>query len=96
MIVFDLRCENGHVFEGWFGSSAAFEDQLARSLVTCPLCDSHAVTKAVMAPAVGAKGNSRPVPSAGEMKQALAKLAGAQAELLATRVRFHAPPRPRT
>ncbi|BBD00522.1 MULTISPECIES: DUF1178 family protein [Sphingobium] len=60
MIVFDLKCAGqGHVFEAWFGSSTDYEDQKARGLLTCPLCGDADVTKAVMAPAVGAKGNSR-------------------------------------
>lgn len=58
MIVFDLKCQSqSHVFEAWFGSSADYEDQKARGLLACPLCGDTAVTKAVMAPAVGAKGN---------------------------------------
>lgn len=58
MIVFDLQCKDaGHVFEAWFGSSGDFEDQRTRGLVSCPLCGSEKVSKAVMAPAVGAKGN---------------------------------------
>jgi hypothetical protein len=60
MIVFDLKCSQGHVFEAWFGSSADYAAQQARGLVTCPICDDAQVGKAVMAPAVGAKGNSRP------------------------------------
>ena len=83
MIVFDLRCGNGHVFEGWFASSAAFEEQVGRSLLACPMCEDREVSKAVMAPAVGAKGNARPAPSAREVKHALAKLATVQAEMLA-------------
>ena len=63
MIVFDLKCgAQGHVFEAWFGSSADYEDQLARGLLSCPLCGDTQVTKALMAPAVGPKGNSRPAP----------------------------------
>jgi hypothetical protein len=66
MIVFDLRCDPlGHVFEAWFASSPAFEDQRRRGLVACPLCGSAEVAKAPMAPAVGAKGNAAPAePSA--------------------------------
>lgn len=60
MIVFDLRCApHGHVFEAWFGSTGDYEDQQERGLVSCPLCGSEEVEKAVMAPRVGAKGNSR-------------------------------------
>ncbi len=58
MIVFDLRCAGAHVFEAWFGSSDDYEGQRARRLIACPLCGDTDIGKAVMAPAVGAKGNS--------------------------------------
>lgn len=65
MIVFDLQCEPlGHRFEGWFGSSADYEDQRARGLVQCPSCGAGQVIKAVMAPNVGRKGNQMPAPVA--------------------------------
>lgn len=66
MIVFDLKCGAGHVFECWFGSSSAYEEQRAASLVACPMCGDTGVSKAVMAPNVAAKGNRRgdaPVPA---------------------------------
>lgn len=59
MIVYDLACSDGHRFEGWFGSSSDFEDQRARGLLACPSCGTSEVSKAPMAPAVPAKGNSR-------------------------------------
>jgi hypothetical protein len=59
MIVFDLNCIEGHRFEGWFGSSADYEDQCARGLVSCPHCGSGDISKAPMAPAVPAKSNQR-------------------------------------
>ncbi|MGB3710514.1 MAG: DUF1178 family protein [Erythrobacter sp.] len=59
MIVFDLHCDHGHRFEGWFGSSSDYEDQAASGLVQCPECGSGEVSKAPMAPAVAPKGNSR-------------------------------------
>ena len=52
MIRYTLACESGHGFESWFPSSGAYDDQLARGLVTCPVCDSHKVGKTLMAPAV--------------------------------------------
>lgn len=86
MIVFDLKCGTGHVFEAWFGSSAAYEEQRAGGLVACPLCGDTDVAKAVMAPNVPAKGNRRadreapPDPAA--VKAALAALAAAQGKAL--------------
>lgn len=57
MIVFDLHCEHGHRFEGWFRSSSDYEDQRECGLVNCPECGTAIVAKAPMAPAVSAKGN---------------------------------------
>jgi hypothetical protein len=72
LIVFDLKCAQDHVFEAWFGSSRAFEEQRTRGLVACPLCGDSDVIKAVMAPNIAAKGNSRsvasPVPAAGSQQ----------------------------
>lgn len=58
MIVFDLCCAAGdHRFEAWFASSDGFADQQARGLIACPICGDSAVSKAVMAPRLGAKSN---------------------------------------
>lgn len=83
MIVFDLKCAGGHVFEAWFGSSGDFEAQQARGLVACPLCGADKVEKAVMAPAVAAKGNRTSGPgdtvlAGGDNAPALAKLLAMQ------------------
>jgi hypothetical protein len=85
MISFDLRCAPlGHVFEAWFASSAAWEDQRARGLVACPLCGSSDLAKAPMSPAVPAKSNSRELSSGGpeEVKAMLAAAAAVQKRLL--------------
>lgn len=65
MIIFDLKCvPAGHVFEAWFGSSDDWESQRARGLVSCPLCGTGEVVKAVMAPNVARKGNCAPAAAA--------------------------------
>ncbi len=88
MIVFDLRCGGGHVFEAWFGSGADHDAQAARGLLACPLCDDTDVTKAAMAPAVPAKSNRAALPAnlppAADVKAALATLAKLQAHVEAT------------
>ena len=48
--VFDLQCDNGHLFEGWFGSHEDYDSQEARGLVTCPICQSGSVVKRLSAP----------------------------------------------
>ncbi len=50
--VFDLQCEQGHVFEGWFASLDNYESQQARGLLRCPVCDSQKVAKKLSAPRI--------------------------------------------
>lgn len=52
MIRYALCCDDGHRFDSWFYDSSAFDEQARRGLVACPVCDSHHVVKAIMAPAV--------------------------------------------
>jgi hypothetical protein len=78
VIVFDLRCGAGcAVFEGWFDSSADFEEQFERGLVQCPYCGSPKVGKAPMAPRVSRSGGSQ-----FEAKDVLAEVAALQARML--------------
>lgn len=78
MIRYALICEHEHAFEGWFGSSADFDDQQARGLLQCPVCDSPAVRKQIMAPAVA--GTKRTVqdeaqrPTQAMMMEAMSRL----------------------
>ncbi len=82
MIVFDLKCGGGHVFEAWFGSSAAYEEQRAAGQVRCPFCDSDDIAKALMTPAIGGKGNRKPDTSPDIIKAVLNRLAARQADVL--------------
>jgi len=50
MIRYALSCNKGHSFETWFQDSSAYDKQAKRGLVTCPLCGSAKVEKAIMAP----------------------------------------------
>jgi len=94
MIVYDLSCDQGHRFEGWFGSSRDFDEQVADGFVSCPRCGSQEIGKAPMAPALPRKGNQltpapeRPMqslasgPMPPEVAEALQKLAEAQTTAL--------------
>ena len=55
MIHYNLRCAKGHAFESWFQSSSAYETQEKRKLVSCPVCGSTKVERAIMAPQVVSK-----------------------------------------
>ena len=52
MIHYSLVCDKSHKFDGWFSNAAAYDAQKLRGLVTCPICLTTAVDKAIMAPAV--------------------------------------------
>jgi hypothetical protein len=64
MIRYTLRCDKDHSFESWFQSSSAYDSQVKRKLVSCPVCGSAKVEKAIMAPRiVSKKGRDKaPVP----------------------------------
>ncbi len=77
MIKYSLRCSNAHEFEGWFRSSGDFDAQKSSDELTCPVCGSGDVEKAIMAPAVATRRSSN---------ARLAEIQGAMAEA-ATRAR---------
>ena len=58
MIVFDLECSNGHLFEGWFDSLESYDDQNAREMVSCPYCNDSTV-KRVISPVAVKKSRSQ-------------------------------------
>ena len=52
MIKYKLRCRCNHEFEGWFPSGKEYIRQKNKGMIQCPMCDSTAVDKAIMAPNV--------------------------------------------
>ncbi len=57
MIRYDLICDKGHAFDGWFSDSAAYDTQRKRGYVECTHCGSVKIDKQLMAPNVGKKSN---------------------------------------
>jgi hypothetical protein len=53
MILFDLKCGEGHVFEAWFRNSGAYDAQAAAREIACPVCGDIRIAKAPMAPRIG-------------------------------------------
>jgi hypothetical protein len=78
MIRYDLRCREGHRFESWFASAAAFDRLQTAGHVACPACGTASVEKALMAPAVvpaGERQAARPLAApADPREEALAAL----------------------
>ncbi|MFM1908201.1 MAG: hypothetical protein RLZZ591_1878 [Pseudomonadota bacterium] len=64
MKVLDLQCEEGHVFEGWFGSEQDFASQLESHLISCPVCSSTDIHKRLSAPRLNF-GRGKPEQSSG-------------------------------
>jgi len=66
MIKYQLICDGEHEFEGWFADSTAFESQQKGGFLTCPVCDSADVRRALMAPNLSSPKTrkERPVPPA--------------------------------
>lgn len=62
MIRYALSCDQGHQFESWFQNSAAYDKQAKRGLVSCPICGSPKVDKAIMAPRLARAETAEPHP----------------------------------
>jgi len=64
MIQFTLKCDQDHRFDSWFQSAAAFEKLAATGNLSCAICGSVKVEKAMMAPrvAAGDRRNDQPAP----------------------------------
>jgi len=43
VIIYDIKCENGHKFEGWFQDRQSWIEQNAQRLICCPVCNSSNV-----------------------------------------------------
>ncbi|MDJ0684391.1 MAG: DUF1178 family protein [Alphaproteobacteria bacterium] len=77
MISFNLYCSKDHEFEGWFQSSAAFDEQVASKTLACPICGDKKISKALSAPMVAsskardAARAEKSLSDAKQMKQAL-------------------------
>lgn len=60
MIKYNLVCADcGSEFEAWFPSIDAYDKQQAAGMLECASCGSSAVSKAIMAPNIPAKSNTR-------------------------------------
>ncbi len=82
MKVLNLRCANGHGFEGWFASDDDYMDQNGRGLVECPLCADRVVSRLPSAPRLNLSGAREVVPQP-EPKPAPPQPADLQAAWLA-------------
>jgi hypothetical protein len=79
MVIYDLICDKNHKFEGWFPSFEGYQEQAAKSLISCPSCGTTAVEKLPHACAVhvrkesGKAATERPKPSPPALSETDAK-----------------------
>jgi hypothetical protein len=87
MIRYTLKCSAGHGFDSWFASALAYDDQVLRGLVGCPVCGAVQVEKTLMAPAVrparkaGGAGTEAAGPLSAPASEAEAALAALKREV---------------
>ncbi len=60
MIQYALKCCNGHSFDSWFQSAEAYDKLASTGMVTCAVCGSTQVEKAIMTPRVQPARNAAP------------------------------------
>ena len=80
MIQFTMKCDQDHRFDSWFQSAGAFDKLKAAGMVTCAICGSGQVEKAIMAPRVQASRSKATAPVAEPPKSDVGSLAPTTAE----------------
>jgi hypothetical protein len=81
MIRYSLSCDQGHDFDSWFQSAAAYDRLSAGGHVACALCGSTAVEKALMAPAVRPADRAETAPLSAPQSELEKKLAALRAHI---------------
>ena len=61
MIRYALKCADGHGFDSWFQSAGAYDSLSEKGMVSCAVCGSTYVSKAIMAPRVTVKEDAAPL-----------------------------------
>lgn len=75
MIRFTLKCDRGHRFDSWFQSAEAFDRLCDARMLSCSVCGSPAVEKALMTPQVRSPRDAQPLtPPPTEREDAVAEL----------------------
>ncbi len=81
MIQFTLKCANDHHFDSWFQSGTAFDKLHTAGLVTCSVCGTSDVKKAMMAPHVSTTDKAATPPAKPKLAEPASPAEQALAEL---------------
>ena len=79
MKVLNLRCANGHGFEGWFASEDDFLGQNGRALIECPMCADRVIGRLPSAPRLNLSGAREVMPLPGSPAASPEPMPGARA-----------------
>ncbi len=79
MIRYNLTCDAGHAFDSWFASASAYDALDKAGQLSCAICGSGKVEKALMAPAIGAE--PRPATAPKRLSEPQSPIERAMAEL---------------
>ncbi|MBB6252494.1 DUF1178 family protein [Nitrospirillum iridis] len=67
MILYEMKCGQGHTFDVWFRNADACDAQVAAGEVSCAVCGDRTVAKAPMAPRIaksrGTRAEEAPAPA---------------------------------
>lgn len=96
MIRYSLKCDRDHRFDSWFPSAAAYDRLQADGLLTCALCGSSKVEKALMAPRIATAEDApeptsdAPAPDAEVMPSLRSPQSPQEAQIAALRAKIEA------
>jgi hypothetical protein len=63
MIAYDLQCDAGHAFEGWFEDDKAYKSQKRKGLLACPICNCAEVGRVPSTFAIKSSGDGNRAPA---------------------------------
>jgi hypothetical protein len=72
VLIFELKCQAGHIFEGWYSGLEDLQRQLETNSIECPLCGDKNVRRVMSSFAIGGKKLSPDTPRHETQKSAQA------------------------
>ena len=78
MIIYDLKCEYGHQFEGWFKAADDFARQQQDNMLSCPVCGAQHISKLPTASRINTRSQGN--------QQALAQVSSEVGETLMAKI----------
>jgi len=81
MICYDLKCEKNHIFNSWFNCVDAYDKLEKSNLLSCAVCGSSNVHRAIMAPQVSRSNTKESSPLSGEVSSAEQKMSKIRSKL---------------